>query len=71
MTRKFWRRAVNWLACAGVRGVACALGFILMILGLAMGVSLVLLPIGLAVGLFGVVVVVWAIFGDVPGSARV
>jgi hypothetical protein len=42
-----------------------------MILGLAMGVSLVLLPIGLAVGLFGVVVVVWAIFGDVPGSARV
>jgi hypothetical protein len=51
--------------------MALAIGFVLMIAGLGMGVSMVLLPVGLIVGLLGVVVVVWALFGDVPGSARV
>jgi hypothetical protein len=32
---------------------------------------MVLLPVGIVVGLFGVLVVVWALFGEVPGSARV
>ena len=66
-----WRGILDWLVRAGVRRFAFGVGFGLMIVGLAMGVSMVLLPVGIVVGLFGVVIEVWAIFGDVPGSARV
>jgi hypothetical protein len=67
----FWRRAADRLVRVGVRGIAFAIGFVLMIVGLAMGVSMVLLPVGLVVGLLGVVILVWAVFGDVPGPTRV
>jgi hypothetical protein len=71
MTQMFsWRTAIDWLTRIGIRAVAFAVGFALVIVGLAMGVSMVLLPVGIVVGLLGVVVVVWALFGDVPGSAR-
>jgi hypothetical protein len=66
-----FRRTLQWLTRVGVRGSAFSVGFALVILGLALGVSMVLLPVGFVVGLFGVLVVVWALFGDVPGSARV
>jgi hypothetical protein len=70
MTGKpWWRRSAAWLGRAGVRAVAFAIGFMLMIWGLAMGVSMVLLPVGLVVGLSGVLVAVWAVFGDVPGTS--
>ena len=72
MTHMFsWRTAIDWLTRAGVRGVAFVVGFALVIVGLAMGVSMVLLPVGIVVGVLGVVVVVWALFGEIPGSARV
>jgi hypothetical protein len=67
----FWRRTIQWLARVGVRGIAFVVGFALVIIGLALGVSMVLLPIGIVVALFGILLVVWALFGDVPGSARV
>jgi hypothetical protein len=72
MVQKFsWRRAIDWLTRVGVRSIAFGIGFALVIIGLGMGVSMVLLPVGIVVGLLGVVVAVWALFGDVPGSARV
>ncbi len=54
----------------GVRALAIAIGVPMMVLGLAMGVSLVMLPAGLAVGLLGLLITLWAMFGDVPVSAR-
>jgi hypothetical protein len=57
-------------ARVGVRLLAVAIGVPLMVVGLAMGVSLVMLPVGLVVGLFGLLLALWAMFGDVPIPAR-
>jgi hypothetical protein len=54
----------------GLRALAIAIGVPMMVLGLAMGVSLVMLPAGLPIGLLGLLIALWAMFGDVQGSAR-
>jgi hypothetical protein len=43
----------------------------MMVLGLAMGVSLVMLPAGLVIGLLGLLIALWAMFGDLTMPARV
>jgi hypothetical protein len=57
-------------ARVGIRALAIAIGVPMMVLGLAMGVSLVMLPVGLVVGLLGLLMALWAMFGDVPVPAR-
>jgi hypothetical protein len=57
-------------ARVGIRALAIAIGVPMMILGLAMGVSLVMLPVGLVVGLLGLLMALWAMFGDVSVPAR-
>jgi hypothetical protein len=54
----------------GVRVVGLAIGLGLTFWGLAMGVSLVMLPAGIVVALLGILIVVAAIFADVPRTTR-
>jgi hypothetical protein len=57
-------------ARVGIRALALAIGIPMMVIGLAMGVSLVMLPAGLVIGLLGLLIALWAIFGDVPVSKQ-
>jgi hypothetical protein len=58
-------------ARVAVRTGAIAIGVPMMVLGLAMGVSLVMLPAGLVIGLLGLLIALWAMFGDLTMPARV
>jgi hypothetical protein len=58
-------------AHVAVRAGAIAIGVPMMVLGLAMGVSLVMLPAGLVIGLLGLLIALWAMFGDLTMPARV
>jgi hypothetical protein len=54
----------------GARVVGVAIGLGLAFWGLAMGVSLVMLPAGVVVALVGILIVVAAIFADVPRTTQ-
>lgn len=54
----------------GARVAGLAIGLALAFWGLAMGVSLVMLPAGVIVALAGILIVVAAIFAQVPRSTR-
>ena len=43
--------------------LAIVLGIILTVVGIAMGVSIALLPIGVPVGFFGLLLLMWGLFG--------